>query len=371
MKGVDTVEEFWDSALLKGLEEVDTESVRNKLASYLKVNSKSLTFCESARQGIEKILIANDSQGKEVLISNYNCPVVLDSVTNADCTPIYYDINENENEIIVDVFLGLKLDSVAAIVVPHFFGFRTEFKSIVEFCKLNGILIIEDCAHYFYPVCVSNNSDYLVYSFNYDKPISLLGGGAVVNRCSSVSAIDESEILSFSVGKSNFYQKLQSLKIRRMLLSYNRFSFLGRVLSRLLSGKIKGLYIQDSMSSYKLSLLYNVIDNYSEVCIRRRNNYFEVAGSLCDAYKWNESECAPIKYRLVLKDAERRAEISDTLNFYNIRVGNFNWPSTLVNTPDFPNSKYLSGNGIDIPIHQNLTKEHINLIRTVILKYES
>jgi len=369
MKGVDTVEEFWDSSLLKCLEEVDTESVRNKLASYLKVNSKSLTFCESARQGIEKILLANDSQGKGVLISNYNCPVVLDSVSNADCTPIYYDIYENE--IIVDVFSGLELDSVAAIVVPHFFGFRTKFKSIIEFCKLNGILIIEDCAHYFYPVCVSHDSDYLVYSFNYDKPISLLGGGAVVNRRSSVSAIDESGILSFSEGKHNFYQKLQSLKIRRMLLGYNNTYYFGRVLSKLLNGKIKGLYIQDPMSSYKLSLLYNVIDNYAEVCSNRRRNYFEVTGSLSNAYKWNESECAPIKYRLVLKDAKRRTEISQLLNSYNIRVGNFNWSSILMDSAGYPNSKYLSKNGIDIPIHQNLTKEHISLIRTVILKYES
>jgi dTDP-4-amino-4,6-dideoxygalactose transaminase len=63
------------------------------------------------------------------------------------------------------------------------------------------------------------------------------------------------------------------------------------------------------------------------------------------------------------KDTKSISQLRDLARANGIRVGNFNWPRTLQHDDRlFPIAEKWSARGIDVPIHQNLTEQSLNLI---------
>ena len=57
------------------------------------------------------------------------------------------------------------------------------FPTIIEYCREKGIIIIEDCAHTLGGKIggeAAGTLEMLLFWFNYDKPISLGWGGAMI-----------------------------------------------------------------------------------------------------------------------------------------------------------------------------------------------
>ena len=71
-----------------------------------------------------------------------------------------------------------------AIVVPHLFGVPSDFRPIRRAAAELGILVIEDCAHTvggrIGKAVAGTLGDLAIFSFTYNKPISVAGGGVLL-----------------------------------------------------------------------------------------------------------------------------------------------------------------------------------------------
>ncbi|MGY2575692.1 DegT/DnrJ/EryC1/StrS family aminotransferase [Vibrio sp. C8] len=359
----DTVEEFWTQQDIESVKEIREIEAINQLSYYFSISSDRINLLNSARCGIEKILadLKKDTKNK-VLLCDFNCPVVRDSVINVGCQPIYYDLPKENFFLRKDIFKGLALDSLLAVIVPHFFGHKCNFDDILYLCEKHDIIIIEDSAHYFPDRCDSSyKSDFTVFSFNYDKPISLMGGGLLLDHKSRISSKNNRELVDFEIGKKNFNNKISSLRTRRRLITYMKSPFIFKALGKITKAKTKSLYDQDGFSNYQLSLLVSLLDKYQEVIKTRRKNYDYLVDDFTNLYF--EDVGFPIKIRFVSDDSTHLKRITKKLLIKNVRVGNFNWSSTLTKLGINRLSEHFAKNGIDIPIHQNLSKEQLSVIR--------
>ena len=56
------------------------------------------------------------------------------------------------------------------------------------------------------------------------------------------------------------------------------------------------------------------------------------------------------------------------LNFKKLgyRAGNFNWPSLIDSSRNFPNAKIVSQLWVDVPVHQNLGNKDLLILANVL-----
>tara|TARA_B100001059_G_scaffold236807_1_gene290684 strand:- start:10259 stop:11356 length:1098 start_codon:yes stop_codon:yes gene_type:complete len=102
--------------------------------------------------------------------------------------PIYFDISLSNYQLSLDELEKLKSGNVKFLILTHLFGYLSnDIFQIVEFCKKNNIIIIEDCAQSFgskyknkYAGTFGNVS---AFSFYPTKNLGGIGdGGAVVTN---------------------------------------------------------------------------------------------------------------------------------------------------------------------------------------------
>ncbi len=191
----DLVEEFWDLPLVETLHQQglrkSPDDFRDALHQLLGRRGR-LLLTGSARQALRIVLTraAAGSPKRRVLLAGFNCRVVRDAVRRAGLAVDTFDFatpnGRTDWEAVANRLTGEHL----AIVVPHFFGIPTDFTALLPGARRNGVMIVEDCAHALGASIAGTTAgllgDAAVFSFNYDKPISLAGGGALLLNHSAI-----------------------------------------------------------------------------------------------------------------------------------------------------------------------------------------
>ncbi len=138
----------------------------------------------AAREGLLWFLTeAGIGAGDEVAVPALLCEVVGTAIVNAGARPVAFGVS--------DVDFGPSLarcrealsPSTQAVVVPHLYGVPADLEGFRALCQEHDCLLIEDCA----PCVVGQAGEHEVgsvgdcslYSFQYDKPLSLGRGGAI------------------------------------------------------------------------------------------------------------------------------------------------------------------------------------------------
>jgi dTDP-4-amino-4,6-dideoxygalactose transaminase len=138
----------------------------------------------AAREGLLWFLTeAGIGEGDEVAVPALLCEVVGTAIVKAGAQPVTFGVS--------DVDFGPSLTrcrealspATQAVVVPHLYGVPADLDGFRALCHEHDCLLIEDCA----PCVVGQSGAHEVgsvgecslYSFQYDKPLSLGWGGAV------------------------------------------------------------------------------------------------------------------------------------------------------------------------------------------------
>ncbi len=116
----------------------------------------------------------------EVIIPDFACRSLYDSVKMAGGTPIFCDINLEDYSLSIDsVKLQLR-QTTRAIILPHMYGCPANIDAFLEL----GVPIIEDCAHSLGAnirgIPVGSKGDLSVFSFEGSKLIAAGEGGVVL-----------------------------------------------------------------------------------------------------------------------------------------------------------------------------------------------
>jgi len=118
----------------------------------------------------------------EVIIPDFACRSLYDSVRMAGATPVFCDINFEDYSLSIDSVCSQLRQDTRAIILPHMYGCPANMDSFLEL----GVPIIEDCAHSlgatYNGTPVGSFSSLSVFSFEGSKLIAAGEGGVVLAK---------------------------------------------------------------------------------------------------------------------------------------------------------------------------------------------
>ena len=385
----DTVEEFWDDRILRRCHNrahhVTVDDFLDRLRIFLDTSGRMYP-ATSGRAALHKILVctrrANDARRRFVLLCSFNCGAVSDAIKGAGLIPETFDLHENSGRIDWDDVESRLQDRHHAIIVPHLFGVPTDFRVIQKSAAERGILVIEDCAHTLGGKIGGSPAgtlgDAAIFSFNYDKPLSLGGGGALlINRddvapclacnheISRAREREEIKLLVTYIRKRRLQLEAPSLAatIRRHL-GWGR-SLVDRIRRRLVWGT--SLRFSSGFGSLRAALGIWQLEHYASICEQRNRNanYFSMIPNWQSWHVGNDVSPAWLQQKMVPTQPTDVQQVAGRVRAHGLRVGTFNWPMTIdqrLSRPERPTALYVAKYGLDVPIHQEMTANELQLI---------
>lgn len=117
----------------------------------------------------------------EVLLPAYTCPAVVSAVLYAGATPVLVDFEQDRPWMNLVQLQNLISERTVAIIAVHLFGIPERLAKICEIARSTGVTVIVDSAQRAPERDEPDeHADFVVLSFGRGKPLSLLGGGAVL-----------------------------------------------------------------------------------------------------------------------------------------------------------------------------------------------
>lgn len=121
---------------------------------------------------------------RRVIVPAYTCPAVVAAARWAGGVPVPIDLEADSPRLDPwQVAHELNAGDVAAVVAVHFLGLFERSGVLARLCARHGARLVEDSAQ---AVPLDEHTetpaDATVYSFGRGKPVSVMGGGAVVVR---------------------------------------------------------------------------------------------------------------------------------------------------------------------------------------------
>jgi dTDP-4-amino-4,6-dideoxygalactose transaminase len=133
------------------------------------------------------LALARDVANKpnpEVIMPGYACPDIISAAVHAGITPVLVDLDsERPYMSLKDIHAAIN-DNTVAITALNFLGIPERTLEIRNIIAGRDITLIEDSAQWYpdstLPISSHFEGDLVVLSFGKGKPVSLLGGGALL-----------------------------------------------------------------------------------------------------------------------------------------------------------------------------------------------
>ena len=297
----------------------------------------------------------------EVIIPSLTIISCLAAVTRTEAKPVFCDINESSWNMKLHNIKDVVTENTKAIIAVHTYGLPCEIAEISDFCKNEGILLIEDASEA-HGVEVNSKfcgtfGDFSTFSFYANKHITTGEGGALLT--------DSDEI----------YQKARQMR-NLDFNSTERF-------------KTENLYWNYRLSGLQASLGLSQIKKMKKTInlkINQGNYYTELLEDFQELFQLplkenNGSHNHYWVYGVVLKKENIREKLMEDLLKAGIETRPFFWPlhlqpslpkaySNLNN--DLPNSEYIGKNGLYIPLGSHVSKKmQKNIVEQLTTKAQS
>ena len=143
------------------------------------------TFYGSGTEALAAALMAavksKGSPNPDVLLPAYSCPALISAVLYARAKPVFVDFAPDRPWMDLDAVRGKTTSRTAAIVAVDLFGIPERLSALHDVATSCGAAVIEDSAQRLpEPETFASEADFVILSFGRGKPVSLLGGGAVL-----------------------------------------------------------------------------------------------------------------------------------------------------------------------------------------------
>jgi dTDP-4-amino-4,6-dideoxygalactose transaminase len=168
------------------------EAFRNAFGSLVGVPGNLIVTYNSCTEAFFQLFeFLNLPQGSEVVLPTVSFVGVANSVAASSLRINFCDINPNTgNPDLADVQSSVTANT-RAVIFQHYGGNMGEIEKIAEFCRQNGILLIEDAAaalgSTFNGKSAGTFGDFGLWSFDAMKSISCGDGGALYSKSSAVA----------------------------------------------------------------------------------------------------------------------------------------------------------------------------------------
>ena len=139
----------------------------------------------SATDALYYSLLCYDiGSGDEVLVSDFSWISSASCITRTGATPVFCDIDLDSYHISFPEIKKRTTKKTKALIYTHLFGNMTDTSEILQYCKDNDIIFIEDAAQSLGSslngVKAGSIGDISSYSFNNNKVIAGISGGGML-----------------------------------------------------------------------------------------------------------------------------------------------------------------------------------------------
>jgi perosamine synthetase len=364
---VDLVEEYWNLEVIERIYEREAsvpDDFRDALHQRFDRRGQ-LLLMGSGRRALTTLLLAaaHGSSRRRVLLSSFNCRVVREAAAKTGLAIDTFDFSASNGRIDWGAIGEMLCDEHLAVVVPHFFGIPTDFRAILPAARRKNVLIFEDCAHALGASIAGTPAgqlgDAAIFSFNYDKPISLAGGGALLINNSAIK-IDRESVEAMPprrVELGQFRQMAAALRYGRK--RRERRSLITRIGARLHAMP----RLPAGIGSLRAAVGVWQLERYDEIRKKRDLNARTLAEPL-GRLSWHVAtnvSPAYLKLRLIV-DPDDAARAVRECRQHGISVVNSNWPRLIEATEhEHPHehAHRAATFGLEVPVHQNLSPTHV------------
>ncbi len=144
-----------------------------------------LSRCYATHQGRDALALAlkiiGTKPGDEIIVPNFICSVVIDSILSVGATPVLVDNSLTTFNVAVEDYERAITPKTKALLALHLYGIPSNADQLKQLAIQKNCYLLEDCAHTLNSKIRGKNvgtfGDLSFFSFNFDKPMSLGQGG--------------------------------------------------------------------------------------------------------------------------------------------------------------------------------------------------
>jgi len=332
--------------------------------------------------------------GDQILVPSYNCGAEIDPVLHVGVEPVFYRI-KRDLSVDIDDFLQKAGAGAKAALVTHFFGFPQQLDEIKEICIKKNLPLIEDCAHALMSVHkgrpLGSYGDASFFSFMKSLPVPN-GGALIVNSGDFSGAANglrpsvpgtlfySAELLMDRTWDDGYTTKQAALRI------VNTGSYFSARTAKLFVAAFrkifnpKALYLvrpdtysfMRELATWGISRIsMNIINNTDfemAARVRRRNfeyllDYFATNQRLILPFRHLPSGVCPLFFPIILDNGRVRQTLYESLKRAGIITHPW-WHRFHPHVPwtDYPDAVYLKERLFGLPIHQDLSLRHLDVV---------
>jgi UDP-2-acetamido-2-deoxy-ribo-hexuluronate aminotransferase len=177
-------DELFRNSIMAGEQDVSINFLEEQVSHIAK--RRYAASVANATDGLQFALEAHGIKaGDEVLVSNFSWISSATPVLAIGAIPVFCEIDSDTYQITLDSIKRMSTNNTVAIIYPCLFGaIFPEIFDVVEWCKENNIIFIEDSSQLIGTqlngVPAGSIGDISVYSFNDNKVIAGINGGGMV-----------------------------------------------------------------------------------------------------------------------------------------------------------------------------------------------
>lgn len=358
----------------------------------------SVVTVYKGRDAIEVALKILLEKGDAVITQAFSCYAVEEGIVRAGMRPVYADIDSDTTNVSVTTLEdAFKKDKRAkAVLIQHSLGIPADSVAIRNWCKKNGLLLIEDVAQGIGGVDKNGESlglhaDAVVLSFGKDKIVDAISGGAVVFKNSNPALAEKIEDFRKAISQVPFvyvYEDLIYPDITSFIRKTHHFG-LGKVLMvickflGLLGSPIKSKTdaVTAMHPAYARLALFQFASLERQILHRRRmaETYFKLLHetSLEPLFDISELKRASnLRFSVRCKDLEevnfliaelkkQRIYVSDRWYRSAVDCGSFNC-KTVYKNGSCKNAEDLSQQILNLPTHREMDERKVQKICRII-----
>ena len=325
--------------------------------------------------------------GSGVLVPTYHCPTIVAPVLLAKHNVHYFGIQSNGLPALDTIDAGAAMHC-RAMIVAHYFGLPKSLAPVRQWCDLNGIALIEDCAHSYFGDAgerpVGAWGDYATASISKFFPVS--EGGLLASAHHAIPAPN--------LVKPSWKAQLKAwADIFEVASRHRRLAGINGLLRAVFWLKNAGVAATDALASKTTVSEATLMDDcdmariaqepvaatkflsqhlpHGRVIDRRRRNFelygrkFSKAKGARPIFPALQAASAPYVFPLWVEDSERVYQALRTM-----KMPVFRWDRIWPGTPVLPNDEGLlwSQHVLQLLCHQDLGETDVENVSNTILE---
>ena len=305
-------------------------------------DKKHIVACQSGTDALRFALQALGlGPGDEIMTTNFSWISTASCISMVGATPVFCDIDPKTYHLSMHSVRRMYQPEVKAIVYPHLFGYMSDMKELLDFCKEKNIYLIEDSAQSLgaslLGVKAGSIGDISTLSFNANKVIAgIAGGGAVCT--------DDKE-------KARMFKRLRKHGENK-ILGYNS----------------KMLLMNAEFINFRLKRMTEWQKKRQEIAKRYDEQLKDIVTLQPMTTSLNHNYH---KYVIRVEDKETRDTLKKRLNatvHYPTPISENKMYEKLINRVDeCPNTQLVCDTILTLPIHPYLTDEEVDNTCNIIM----